>query len=229
MGIDNSPFFSNEAGILESRRNLELDLSKIEPRRFTVIGESHGDVSIIDLVSRLIGTGSFSSLYLEALHQGDYAIQGDRLKHPSDSVYAYAPRKYDQLIALAQERGLRVYGIDHSADRSGRITDEWARYVIDSSSGSSGNNLLLVGEVHAVRYTYGEDPPSRHRGEVLPACLQERGVAREDIFIISDALGRLFYQIKEINNGLYYPYELDKTPLGGIVKVRQPVVDLVRI
>lgn len=224
MDFDNLPTVPENADSLESSKQIELDLSKVELRKLTVIGESHGDKSISELVKQLMERGGYDSLYLEALYQGDYAIQGDNLKSVHNSVYAYDPQKYDDIIATAQKCGVHVYGIDANADRNEEVVDSWAEYI---TSGPDDNKLILVGDVHAVQFTYGDS--SIGMRAVLPAYLLKRGIPRQDIFIISDALGQSPYQTRNMSNGLFYPSEFNESPFEEVIKRRQPIVDLIRI
>ena len=150
---------------LEVRTQYNVD--HIRQRDFTIVGESHPNESYADLVIDLIGTGRFSTLYLEALKHGvvkkDYKDQlrerGIVLSVPEEGIFArpgsdvlvydHNPSKYDRIIEYALANDITVHGIDGVLkSRHPKLIGEWAEYILTTK----GNNpsLTLVGNDHAI-------------------------------------------------------------------------------
>ncbi|MBU2638772.1 MAG: hypothetical protein KJ955_07400 [Nanoarchaeota archaeon] len=145
------------------------------PARFTIIGENHREILVGALVARLIETGNYSTLFLEALERGSYVEQGNSLKCPG-GVYGWDPMKYDAIVRHAIERGVEVHGIDHPRHFAGSTADIalWANYILKAGKGKA---IVLIGTAHAYRDKIERDIS-------LPYHLSARGVDEKDMLTI---------------------------------------------
>ncbi len=147
--------------------------------KYLVIGEYHYDNCIKDLLEKLIERGHFSSLFLEALAEGDYAKDGPLLKD-LDCVYSQNPKKYDRLIKSAINRGVNVYGLESGGarkEKNGKVYKEWAGYVKENGRGSC---IVLIGADH-VDYWKGHPNDSKNFVSKLVDC----GVSPKNIVTVS--------------------------------------------
>jgi len=131
-------------------------------RKYTIFGDVHTWLGSKDVLLSMIDHGCFSSVYLEALKQGDYRQHGDRLKDRRFG-YGFNPEKFDEIIDKSLRRGIEVHGIDVANRRAnGRAArDEtdcvqsWAEYIVQTAN---GRNLIVVGNFHIDRWSNGNQP-----------------------------------------------------------------------
>ena len=146
------------------------------PARFTIVGENHPDETIEPLIDALIGTGNYSTIYLEALDMGDYKEQGDKLKRDG-GVYGWNPAKYDRIIRHAMERGIEIRGIDGNRKNTCEDTARWADYILSTSKGKS---LVVTGAAHV---DYGTK--SDEKSQLLPPHIAGKGIPAQEIVTIA--------------------------------------------
>ena len=192
--------------------NYQFDLSPIQPKRFTVVGESHPSKTIGKFVEKLLTEKPFDNLFLEGLLRGFYQEEGDNLKD-RNSTYGFCPKKYDSLIKTAIEKNIKVYGL-RSKKETGKHemvsewneieeckeVEEWARYILENA----GNlNLILVGAGHV---NYWQEEKGKEKSILLPAMLYKSGIKEEDILTITQV--KIEHDDDHIPYGLYKYNEL---------------------
>ncbi len=180
--------------------------------KYLVIGEYHSDNCIKNLLENLIERGNFSSLFLEALAEGDYAKDGPSLKDPS-CVYSQNPKKYDRLIRTAINRGVSVYGLESDETRkekNGKAYKGWAKYVKENGRGLC---IVLIGAGH-VDYWKGHPNDSKNFVSKLVDCgVSPKNIVTVSSFpvkIVSDSgvEPELLYSIKHLPKNVAVP-EID--------------------
>lgn len=181
--------------------NIQDILEEIrQGKEYIVVGETHPDESIEYLIIRLINEGSIKSLFLEALKKGSYSQERDSLKD-LDGVYGWNPKKYDRIIKIANNKGLKVYGIDSHGKRAegGKETSGWASYII--ANGKKGCNLILVGSGH-VNYWHIYST----KEDFVPTHLVSQGIPSKKILTI------ISYEKEKCETTLYKLKNLPKDP-----------------
>lgn len=180
------------------------------PARFMIVGENHPDESIEPLIDALIGTGNYSTIYLEALDMGDYKEQGDKLKRDG-GVYGWNPAKYDLIIRYAMERGIEIRGIDGNRKNTCEDTARWADYILATSKGKS---LVLTGAAHV---NYGTK--SDEKSQLLPPQIASKGIPAQEIVTIAFADTKEYWALEE--GQIYRLSELpDNEPFSYFKKER---------
>jgi hypothetical protein len=178
--------------------NLDKILKRAESDALYVfLGEKHTDSTLHSRVLMpLIESGTFSSIYLEALKRGDYRQEGEALRNRS--VFKWNPEKYDRIIEASLKHGLNVHGIDaHDEREDGRVRN-WAQYIIGDKR--DGSSLVLTGRGH-VNF-WREHQRNRDPSDILPAHMAEEGVKPGRLLTVTT----LFHS--DISQGLYRVYEL---------------------
>ncbi len=200
------------------KKAIEDLLNKV--KKYTIIGERHGDEFMIDFMTVLFDSGRFSNFYMEGFERGDYY---NDVKQQSDKLLEFwgkedvLNKRCCDIVEKALERGLNVYGLDRLEDSfvrtlkrrsiSYRIyewvkrrkiesydrSSEWARLILETSG--TEPSLILVGTAHVGYPMYCED-------DIIPSKMISLGVSREEITKI------ISIESEIVETGLYILEEL---------------------